>query len=91
MAASRGVRRWIRWVLRHGAMRREVTRQAAKGDLGAHMIINPDAVRDPYPAYEQIRGQGRMVRSALTWTTVDHEITTEVLRSPDFCVGLRMP
>ncbi|MCO5546669.1 hypothetical protein L7F22_000103 [Adiantum nelumboides] len=43
-------------------MRREVTRQAAKGDLGAHMIINPDAVRDPYPAYEQIRGQGRMPR-----------------------------
>lgn len=91
MAASRGVRRWIRWVLRHGAMRQEVTRQAGKGDLGAHMIISPEVVRDPYPAYEQIRGQGRMVRSALTWTTVDHEITTEVLRSPDFCVGMRMP
>ncbi|MFP5020345.1 cytochrome P450 [Pseudonocardia phyllosphaerae] len=91
MAGSRGARRWIRWLLRHGAVRREVTRQANKGDLGAQMIINPDAVADPYPAYEAIRAQGRMVRSALTYTTVDHEITTEVLRSPDFCVGMRMP
>ncbi|MBC3192853.1 cytochrome P450 [Pseudonocardia sp. C8] len=78
-------------MLRHGAIRREVSRQASKGDLGAQMIINPDAVRDPYPAYEQIRSQGRLVRSALSLTTVDHEITTAVLRSPDFCVGLRMP
>ncbi|MFP5072776.1 cytochrome P450 [Pseudonocardia nantongensis] len=91
MAGSRGARRWIRWVLRHGAMRREVSRQASKGDLGAQMIISPEVVRDPYPHYEAIRDQGRMVRSALTWTTVDHEITTAVLRSPDFCVGLRMP
>ncbi|MEU6701582.1 cytochrome P450 [Pseudonocardia sp. NPDC046786] len=91
MAGSRGARRWIRWVLRHGAVRREVSRQAARGDLGARMIIEPDAVRDPYPHYEALRTQGRLVRSALSWTTVDHEITTEVLRSPDFCVGLRMP
>ncbi|MBP2367216.1 cytochrome P450 [Pseudonocardia parietis] len=91
MAGSRGARRWIRWVLRHGAVRREVSRQAVKGDLGAKMIIDPDVVRDPYPAYEAMRAQGRMVRSALSWSTVDHEITTAVLRSPDFCVGLRMP
>ncbi|MBN9738686.1 MULTISPECIES: cytochrome P450 [unclassified Pseudonocardia] len=91
MAGSRGARRWIRWVMRHGAVRREVTRQSDKGDLGARMIVHPDAVRDPYPAYEEIRAQGRMVRSALSWTTVDHEITTAVLRSPDFCVGMRMP
>ncbi|MEQ3550245.1 cytochrome P450 [Pseudonocardia nematodicida] len=91
MAGSRGARRWIRWVLRHGAMRREVSKQAGHGDLGAQMIINPDAVRDPYPAYEQVRAQGRLVKSALTWTTVDHEISTAILRSPDFCVGQRMP
>ena len=91
MAGSRGARRWVRWLLRHGAVRREVSRQASKGDLGAQLIINPDAVRDPYPAYEEIRDQGRLVRSALTLTTVDHEISTEVLRSQDFCVDLRMP
>lgn len=91
MAGSRGARRWIRWVLRHGAVRREVNRQSAKGDLGARMIVHPDAVRDPYPAYEEIRAEGRLVRSALSYTTVDHEISTAVLRSPDFCVGMRMP
>lgn len=91
MAGTRGARRWIRWGLRHGALRREVTRQAAKGDLGATMIIDPDVLRDPYPHYEAIRAQGRVVRSALTWTTVDHELTTEILRSPDFCVGMRTP
>ena len=91
MAGSRGPRRWVRWVLRHGAMRRTVARQAHKGDLGATLIIDRDTVRDPYPHYEQIRDQGRIVRSALTLTTVDHEVTQSVLRSPDFCVGMRMP
>lgn len=91
MAGSRGARRWVRWLLRHGAMRREVTRQATRGDLGARIITDPEAVRDPYPSYEALRAQGRLVRSALTWSTVDHEISTAVLRSPDFCVGMRMP
>ncbi|ANY09697.1 cytochrome [Pseudonocardia sp. HH130630-07] len=78
-------------MLRHGAVRREVSRQSRKGDLGAQLIVHPDAVRDPYPAYEEIRAQGRLVRSSLSHTTVDHEIATAVLRSPDFCVGMRMP
>ena len=91
MAGSRGARRWVRWLLRHGVVRRTVARQAHRGDLGATLIIDPDAVRDPYPRYEQIREQGRIVRSALTLTTVDHEITQTMLRSPDFCVGMRMP
>ncbi|MBW0102500.1 cytochrome P450 [Pseudonocardia sp. KRD291] len=91
MAGSRGARRWVRWLLRHGVVRRTVARQARAGDLGAKMIIDPEAVRDPYPRYDEIRAQGRVVRSAVTLTTVDHEITQTMLRSPDFCVGMRMP
>ena len=91
MAGSRGPRRWMRWLLRHGLMRRAVARQAHKGDLGATLIIDRDAVRDPFPHYERIRAQDRIVRSALTLTTVDHEVTQAVLRSPDFGVDMRLP
>jgi cytochrome P450 len=81
----------VRWLLRHGAMRQTVAREARKGDLGATLIIDRNAVRDPYPHYERIREQGRIVRSALTLTSVDHEVTQTVLRSPEFIVGMRMP
>lgn len=91
MAGSRGPRRWVRWLVRHGAMRQTVARQARRGDLGATLIIDRDTVRNPFPHYERIREQGRIVHSALTLTTVDHEVTQAVLRSPEFCVGMRMP
>ena len=91
MAGSRGPRRWVRWMLRHGAVRRTVAQRAKQGDLGAMLIIDRDAVRDPFPHYEKIRAEGRIVRSALTLTSVDHEVTQTVLRSPEFIVGMRMP
>lgn len=47
-------------------------------------------VENPYPLYERIRAQGRMVRTAMNgMVTVDHEISNEVLRSRTFSAGTK--
>lgn len=89
MAASRGIRRRIRWGLRHGIVRRVVGKRAAAGELGARLLIDPAALADPFPHYDQLRGRGRFVDTGLVLTTVHHGETVEVLRSKDFGVGNR--
>jgi len=47
-------------------------------------------IEDPYPLYERIRAQGRMVRTAMNgMVTVDHEISDEVLRSRHFSAATK--
>jgi cytochrome P450 len=91
MAGSRGARRMVRWGLRHGIMRQMVRRQARSGELGGRLLYDPAMIADPYPFYEQLRERGRLVDTGIALATVDHEIATTVLRSPDFGVAGRMP
>ncbi|MGH3934896.1 MAG: cytochrome P450 [Pseudonocardiaceae bacterium] len=78
------LRRRIRWVARHGLVRRAVQRQLRTGDLGSRLMIDPEVREDPFPYYDQLRAQGRIVRSGLSLITADHEVCLAVLRSPDF-------
>ncbi|MBN9110328.1 MAG: cytochrome P450 [Pseudonocardia sp.] len=91
MAASGGPRRFIRWALRHGLVRRAVGKRAAAGELGARLMLDPTVLDEPYPFYEQVRARGRFVDTGLALTTVDHAVALEILRSKDFGVGMRMP
>ncbi|GAA1880400.1 cytochrome P450 [Pseudonocardia ailaonensis] len=91
MAGSRGVRRAVRWGLRHGLLRRMLRRQQRAGELGSKLMTDPVVIADPYPFYDELRSRGRLVDTGLLHATVDHELTTTVLRSPDFVVGGRMP
>ncbi|GEL22866.1 putative cytochrome P450 140 [Pseudonocardia sulfidoxydans NBRC 16205] len=72
-------------------VRRAVGKRAAAGDLGARLMLDPTVLDEPYPFYEQVRARGRFVDTGLAVTTVDHAAVTEILRSKDFGVGMRMP
>lgn len=78
------LRRRIRWVARHGLVRRAVHRQMRAGDLGSQLMIDPAAREDPFPYYDRLREQGRIVSSELALITAHHEVCLAVLRSPDF-------
>ncbi len=78
------LRRRIRWVVRHGLIRRAMHRQMRAGDLGSRLMIDPEVREDPFPCYDQLREQGRIVSSELALITAHHEVCLAVLRSPDF-------
>lgn len=47
-------------------------------------------IEDPYPLYERIRAQGRMVRTAMNgMVTVDRELSDEVLRSRKYSAATK--
>jgi hypothetical protein len=48
------------------------------------MFGDPEASAEPFEVYERIREQGRLVPGSLMWTSTDHEICDQVLRSEDF-------
>lgn len=78
------LQRRIRWLVRHGLVRRTVQRQVRAGDLGSRLMIDPAIREDPYPYYDEIRAQGQLVRTGLALITAHHKECLDVLRSPDF-------
>ncbi len=77
-------RSFVAWSLAHGLQRRFLRRAAAKGDLMALLATDPTYVADPYPSYERLRAQGRIVRNGVVAGTVDHEVSNAILRSDHF-------
>ena len=78
------LRRRIRWVIRHGLVRRTVRRQMRAGDLGSRLMIDPAIREDPFPYYDELHAQGRFVRTGLALISAHHDVCLAVLRSPDF-------
>ncbi|MCA1675372.1 MAG: cytochrome P450 [Actinobacteria bacterium] len=78
------VRGGVRWLVRHGLIRRTVTRQMRTGDLGARLMMDPALREDPYPVYDRLRAQGRVVPSGISLISAHHDVCTAALRSPDF-------
>lgn len=91
MIGTQDARQVLRWGLRHGVMRGFLLRRARTGDVGARLMLDPALREDPYPSYERLRAQGRVVDTGLAPTSVDHAVCTAVLRSPDFGSGARSP
>lgn len=48
------------------------------------MVVDPELRRDPFPAYEELRGRGAISANALISASVDHAVVNEVLRSDAF-------
>ncbi|HEY6424467.1 MAG TPA: cytochrome P450 [Pseudonocardiaceae bacterium] len=69
---------------RHGLVRRAIHRQMCDGDLGARLMIDPAIREDPFPYYDQLRAQGRIVNAGLALVSAHHDVCLAVLRSPDF-------
>jgi cytochrome P450 len=78
------LRRRIRWVVRHGLVRRMVARQMRTGDLGSRLMMDPAIREDPFPYYDELRGQDRLVRTGLALISAHHDVCLAVLRNPDF-------
>ncbi len=68
------LRRRIRWVSRHGLIRRTVQRQMRAGDLGSRLMIDPTIREDPYPYYDELRAQGRIVTGGLAQMSAHHDV-----------------
>jgi cytochrome P450 len=83
-AGTSEIRRMIRWGLRHGLVRRAITRRMRAGELGARIMMDRELLADPFPSYEALRARGRLVNTGIALTTADHALCTAVLRSPDF-------
>src|ERR671938_1010554 len=74
-----GLRRRIRWMVRHGLIRQTVQRQMRAGDLASRLMIDPAIREDPYPYYDQIHAQGLLVRSHLALISAHYDICLAVL------------
>jgi cytochrome P450 len=86
MPGTTGVRRAVRWGLRHGLIRRAMVKGIQAGDPFFQLMADPERVANPYPVYEELRARGRLVDSVVVLSAVDHDLCTAILRSPDFGV-----
>jgi cytochrome P450 len=84
MAGTRGVRRFLRWGVRHGMIRTMGQRRSDRGEFGAQLMFDPILAADPFGHYEALRARGRCYDTGLVIATADHALCTAVLRSPDF-------
>jgi cytochrome P450 len=79
---------FVRWGTRHGIARAALSIGARRGEVQANIIMSPAVRRDPYPAYDDLRARGRVVRGRLALLSADHEACRTVLRSDAFGVAM---
>ena len=58
------------WVASHGLMRLAFKDASRRGELVARLSLDPALRDDPYPAYEALRGNGRIHRTRQVSATV---------------------
>jgi len=83
MAATR---EWLHWLSLHGVVRAGAHYSARDGDPQARFAVDPAVRDDPISFYEDLRTQGPLVRARVSFLTVDHALSHELLRSDDFRV-----
>lgn len=75
---------WIRWAAMHGVVRLFLAVQARRGEPLARFLLGQLPEGERYPVMDQIRAQGRLVRTPFVWVSADHEICRTVLRDDRF-------
>lgn len=78
----------VRWVVQSLAPTIMLKRSGRAGELGPLLATDKRLWDDPFPSYDKLRAQGSLVRGRVVWATASHAVTTEVLRSPVFRVGI---
>jgi cytochrome P450 len=68
-----------------------MSRRARAGDLGARILFDPAVRAEPFGYYEQLRARGRLVDAGPARCTVDHDLCSAMLRSPDFGGAIPAP
>ncbi len=75
-----------RWLVEHGSARMLMRVQARRGNPFAKLMGTAAGLADPYPYIEQLREQGRLAHSPISWSTVDYELARNLLRDNRFGV-----
>lgn len=83
----REARSAVTWSLNYALPKAMFARAARSGDLMSRLEMEPALREDPFPTYEEFRARGRIVLGTVMPVTVDHAVSTAVLRSPDFGVA----
>src|SRR3954454_3836309 len=78
----------LRWGVLSLGPRMMLRREAKAGQLGAKLAVDRSTWDDPFPYYEQMRAQGRILPGRLVSSTASYDVVREVLRSPAFRVGI---
>ena len=81
------VRSNVYWGLAHGLPRLAIRAAARRGDLQARLMLAPTSGDQTWDLLEEARAAGPLLRSRLSYLTVDHAMVKEVLASPDFRSG----
>jgi cytochrome P450 len=77
----------VYWGVAHGLPRLMVRTAARRGDLQGRLMLAPSSGDQVWELFEEARARGPMLRSRMSYLTVDHAAVKEVLTSPDFRSG----
>src|SRR3954469_16457182 len=78
----------FRWGVQSLGPRLMLRREARSGQLGAKLAIDRSYWDDPFPLYDEMRGQGPLVPGKLISSSASYDVVREVLRSASFGVGI---
>ena len=78
----------VRWLVQSLGPTMMLRRSARAGELGPRLAVDRSLWDDPFPAYDEMRAQGDLVRGRVVYATASHAVASEVLRSPVFRVGV---
>jgi cytochrome P450 len=77
----------VYWGVAHGLPRLMVSAAARRGDLQGRLMLAPSSGDQGWELFEEARARGPLLRSRMSYLTVDHAVVKEVLSSPDFRTG----
>lgn len=81
-----GISARLHWLAMHGVVRSVARLSARRGDPQARFAADPTVRADPIAFFEELRAQVPLVRSRVSYLTVDHGVAFDLLRSDDFRV-----
>jgi len=77
----------VYWGLAHGLPRLLIRAAARRGDLQGRLMLAPTSGDQLWELLAEARARGPVVRSRLSYLTVDHAAVKEILSSADFRSG----
>jgi cytochrome P450 len=77
----------VYWGVAHALPRLAVRAAARRGDLQGRLMLAPSSGDQVWELFEEARVRGPVLRSRMSYMTVDHAAVKETLSSPDFRSG----
>jgi cytochrome P450 len=81
----------VYWAVAHGLPRLLMRVAARRGDLLGRLVLAPTSGNHVWELLAEARARGPVLRSRVSYLTVDHSVVKEILSSPDFRSGMPAP